>query len=126
MRIEYLRAVCVEINAKAPTSFWAASEETLARAWNGIGPEHWPKWMRGAVSVLLRPFNAAALIHDWEFSMRGNKTFWHFTAANARLVENIAREAIFDCHPAIIPWGIAAGILCEVFGWRAYKEGKLK
>ena len=125
MKLEYLRAVCVEIGAKAPSSFWAASDETLARAWNGIGPEHWPKWMRGAVSALLRPFSAAALIHDWEFS-NPVKTVRGFTAANARLVENIAREAIFDCHPAIIPWGIAAGVLCEVFGWKAYKEGKLK
>ena len=125
MRIEYLRAVCVEINAKAPESFWEADFETLGRAWNGIGPEHWPCWMRGAVSVLLRPFNAAALIHDWEFS-QPEKTFGSFTAANARLIENIVRESLFNCHVGIIPWGIAAGILCELFGWKAYKEGKLK
>lgn len=125
MKIENLLAMCAEIGAKAPASFWAASDETLARAWNGIGPEHWPKWMRGAVSALLRPFSAAALIHDWEFS-NPVKTVKGFTAANARLTGNIIREAIFDCHPALIPWGIAAGVLCEIFGWRAYKEGKLK
>ena len=125
MKIEYLREMCAEIGAKAPPSFWAASDETLARAWNGIGPEHWPKRMRGAVSVLLCPFSAAALIHDWEFS-QPQKTLGGFTAANARLVGNIIREAIFDCHPTLIPWGIAAGILCEVFGWKAYKDGQLK
>lgn len=125
MRLEYLRAVCVEIRAKAPSSFWDADLETLSRAWNGIGPEYWWGWLRMAVSWLLRPFSAASLIHDWEFSQPG-KTFAKFTAANAHLIENIAREAIFNCHVGIIPCGIAAGVLCEIFGWRAYKEGKLK
>ena len=40
MKIEYLRVICAEIGANAPASFWTASDETLARAWNGIGPEH--------------------------------------------------------------------------------------
>ena len=125
MTVELLRTICMEIHASAPPEFWTVPNEELARAWNGIGPEHWPKWTRKFMSTLLRPFSAAALIHDWEYS-RSIKSFGMFTDANMRLVENVAREAVFDCHPALIPWGIIAGILCEFFGWKAYKEGKLK
>ena len=123
MRIQFLRAFCHEFRAAAPDSFWTASDAELAQAFNGIGAEHWPKWMRSALTILLRPFQAAALIHDWEYS-RNAKSYRAFTLANVHLAVNIAREALYDCRPGVIPAGVLAALLCQIFGWRAYKRGK--
>lgn len=122
-RISYLRAFCCEFHAVAPGSFWSASDSELARAFNGIGAEHWPKWLRTALNSLLRPFQAAALVHDWEYSQKA-KSFRAFTAANWHLAVNIIREALYDCHPGVIPAGALAALLCQIFGWYAYKHGK--
>ena len=124
-RIPYLRAFCNEFHAVAPDSFWNASDAELALVFNGIGAEHSPKCLRTALTALLRPFQAAALIHDWEYSQEA-KTFHTFTAANWRLAVNIAREALYDCHPGVIPAGLLAAILCQIFGWHAYKNGRLR
>ena len=122
-RILYLRAFCNEFHAAAPDSFWDASDTELAQAFNGIGAEHWPKWLRNSMTALLRPFQAAALVHDWEYSQK-DKNYGAFTSANWHLAVNIAREALYDCHPGVIPFGILAAVLCQIFGWRAYQNGK--
>ena len=124
-RIPFLRAFCNEFHADAPDSFWCASDAELAMAYNGIGAEHWPKWLRTALTVLLRPFQAAALVHDWEYSQEA-KCFRAFTAANWHLAVNVAREALYDCRPGVIPAGALAALLCQFFGWRAYCNGKLR
>ena len=122
-RIRYLRAFCYEFHAAAPESFWSASDAELAQAYNGVGAEHWPKTLRLFLTALLRPFQAAALVHDWEYSQDA-KTYRAFTAANWHLAVNIAREALYDCRPGMIPAGILAAALCQVFGWRAYWNGR--
>ena len=124
-RIPYLRAFCNEFHASAPDSFWDASEIELAQAFNGIGTDRWPNWLRTALTALLRPFQAAALVHDWEYSQR-IKSYRAFSAANWRLAVNIAREALYDCHPSVIPAGALAALLCQSFGWHAYKTGRLR
>ena len=121
-RIPYLRAFCYEFHAAAPDSFWNASDAELAQAFNGIGAAHWPTWMRVMLTALLRPFQAAALIHDWEYSQK-IKNYRAFTVANWHLGVNIIREALYDCHPGVIPAGALAALLCQSFGWRAYKNG---
>ena len=124
MRIHFLRAFCHEFHAAAPDSFWSASDVELALAFNGIGAEHWPKWLRTVLTVLLRPFQAAAFVHDWEYS-RNDKSYRAFTVANWRLAVNVAREAMYDCRPGVIPAGALAALLCQLFGWRAYLNGRL-
>ena len=124
-RILYLRAFCCEFHALAPDSFWSASDVELAQAFNGIGAEHWPNWLRTAMTALLRPFQAAALVHDWEYSQDA-KNFRAFTAANWHLGVNIIREALYDCHPGVIPAGVLAAMLCQLFGWSAYLNGRLR
>lgn len=124
-RISYLRAFCSEFHAAAPDSFWAASDEELAKAYNGIGADHWPTWLRTVLTALLRPFQAAALVHDWEYS-REVKDYRAFAAANWRLAVNIALEAVYDCRPGMIPAGVLAAVLCQLFGWRAYRKGRLR
>ena len=124
-KIEYLRRFCEEFHAAAPKSFWDATEDELRRAYNGIGPDRWPAWIRAVITALLRPFQAAAFVHDWEFSLP-EKTVAAFTMANLRLAQNVAREAIYDCRPFMIFAGIPIAVLCEICGWSAYKEGKLR
>ena len=124
-RIPYLRAFCYEFHAAAPVSFWTATDNELARAFNGIGAEQWPKQLRFALTVLLRPFQAAALVHDWEYSQKA-KSYRTFTAANWHLAVNITREALYDCRPGVIPAGALAALLCQAFGWHAYKTGTIK
>jgi len=124
-RIPYLRAFCNEFHAIAPDSFWIASDSELAQSFNGIGAEHWPKWLRAMLTALLRAFQAAALVHDWEYS-RNPKTYRAFTAANWHLAVNIAREALYDCRPGVIPAGALAALLCQIFGWRAFRKGRLR
>lgn len=121
----FLRELCREIHAAAPDSFWAASDAELVRAFNGIGPERWPCRIRGAVTRMLRPFQSAALVHDWEYSLP-DKSYSAFTKANLRLAANVAREALYDCRVSLVPAGIAAAVLCQVFGYAAYRRGRLK
>lgn len=122
-RAQFLRAFCREFGAFAPESFWHASESELADACNGVGPDHWPAWIRRVVTWLLRPLEASAEIHDWEYSML-HKSFRSFTAANAHLAANVMLEAVYDCRPSCMLTGILAAFVCQVFGWRAYRTGR--
>lgn len=124
-RAPFLRALCLEIHADAPDSFWTAPDSELARAYNGIGPDRWPGWIRGAVTRLLRPFQAAAFVHDWEYSLP-EKSYRAFAAANFRLAANVVREALYDCRISLVPAGIAAAVLCQLFGYAAWRRGRLK
>ena len=123
--VPFLRALCREINAAAPDSFWSATDFELTRAYNGVGADHWPDAFRSVVTALLRPFQAAAFIHDWEFSLP-EKTYRTFTAANFRLAANVAREALYDCRISLVTAGIAAALLCQIFGYAAYRRGRLR
>ncbi len=125
MNIKFLWEFCCQIKAAAPPEFWTTPIDELRRAWNGIGPEDWPEWARRLLDWLLRPFAAAALIHDFEFS-REYKSYGMFTDANIRLCINIAKTAIFERKPLLIPSGVAAGLLCQIFGYKAYQNGKLR
>lgn len=122
-RAQFLRAFCCEFEAFAPDSFWKASGSELAAACNGVGPDHWPVWLRYAFSWLLRPLEASAEIHDWEYSLPV-KSYRNFTAANARLAANVMLEAFYDCRPVCMPAGILAALVCQLFGWYAYKKGR--
>ena len=121
-RAQFLRAFCNEFDALAPESFWMASESELAAACNGVGPEHWPACLRHMLTLLLRPLEASAEIHDWEYSLP-HKSFRSFTAANVHLAANVILEAVYDCRPVCMLAGILAAFVCQVFGWRAYKNG---
>ncbi len=122
-RTRFLRAFCNEFGAFAPESFWKASDVELTVACNGVGPERWPCGMRKLCSWLLRPLEASAAIHDWEYS-QPDKSFRAFSAANARLAANVMLEALYDCRPACMLMGIAAALACQFFGWSAYKNGR--
>ena len=125
MNVKFLWNLCVEIRASAPPEFWTVPMDELERAYNGVGPDDWPEWVRNFVSFLLRPFAAAALVHDFEFS-RDYKSYGMFTDANMRLIVNVAKFAMYDRRPVLVFYGVLAGLLCQAFGYRAYKNGKLR
>lgn len=122
---EFRRAFCRQFGAAVDPSFWCASGRELDAACNGVGPGHWPRWTRWILSVLLRPLDASSAPHDWEYSLP-NKSYWHFTRANLRLAVNCTREALYDVRPIVIPLGIIAALFCQIFGWRAYLNGRLR
>jgi hypothetical protein len=53
------------------------------------------------------------------------KSYWHFTQANYRLAINAGKEALYYFCPVVIPLGIIAALFCQIFGWRAYLNGRL-
>ena len=120
---EFRRLFCARFGALAPASFWNASEAELDAACNGVGVDRWPCWLRAALSVLLRPLDASSGPHDWEYSLP-DKSYWRFTRANIRLAVNSCKEALYDVRPVVIPLGVFAAVLCQMFGWRAYLTGK--
>lgn len=120
---KFRRLFCSRFGALAPDSFWNASESELDAACNGVGADRWPCWLRAVLSALLRPLDASSAPHDWEYSLP-DKSYRHFTRANIRLAVNSCKEALYDVHPAVIPLGILAAVLCQLFGWHAYLTGK--
>ena len=105
--------------------FWSASEAELDAACNGVGPEHWPRRGRWLISWFLRPLDASSAPHDWEYSLP-KKSYWRFTRANWRLAVNCTKEALYDVRIGVIPLGLIAALLCQIFGWRAYRNGRLR
>ena len=122
-RAHFLRAFCNEFGAFAPEPFWDASGSELAAACNGVGPDGWPAWLRHILSWLLRPLEASSEIHDWEFSMR-EKSYRKFTLSNLHLAANVMLEAVYDCRPLCMLTGLFAAFVCQLFGWRTYKNGR--
>ena len=79
----------------------------------------------GSGRWLLKPFFTAALPHDWEFS-QPEKSFRAFTLANLRFAWNSCLEALDERRPPMIASGVALAVLCQIFGWGGYKQGRLK
>ena len=114
----------------APADFFATDKKILRECYNGIGAEAWSSRFRKFVTWLLEPFEADALIHDWEFSF-APRTYKAFTAANWRFLCNGIRLAVYT-HKfnfrAVISQSIKAvllAFLCQLFGWRAYKNKEI-
>lgn len=103
------------------------SIETLARDFNGIGPEWFPAKLREAIDKLHADLLPMAFIHDVRWS-HSEGTHEYFTASNEELKENGYKIA-----KARYPWYRPAryarmnqarvfGNLCQVFGWSAYRQ----
>ncbi len=97
-----------------PRDFFRTPVADLQKCCNGVGPARWHRITRRIFSGLLHFLNEAAVIHDWEFTYQP-KTYFHFTKANLRLVFNAAMRG----HPVS---GLAAGVLCQLFGWQEYQK----
>ena len=118
--IKYLQQMAIALRFSFPKNFKSYSSKRLIRLYNGVGADWMPKWLRKVTTWLCRLLcdkaEAAVLIHDFEYT-RKKTSYWRFTVANVRLTYNAAKSS----RPFL---GIAAAILCQLFGWGAYKAGK--
>ena len=114
--IRYLRQTAVALKFSFPPNFKRYNSKRLLRCYNGVGAEWMPDWLLKIVTFLCDRLEAPALIHDFEY-VHGAKSYWRFTVANVRLAYNAAKSRR-------LLLGIAAAIICPLFGWYAYKHGK--
>lgn len=113
--ITKLRRRIIARKMLAPDGFFKCPTKQLRKYYNGIGPERWSPFLRKKVTSALDILEAPALIHDFEFSQK-EKSYWRFTCANFRLLVNAWKDKCFAA-------GLAAGVICQFFGYRAYKRG---
>lgn len=118
--IKYLRQMAIALKFSFPKNFKSYSSKRLVRLYNGVGAEWMPEWLRKVMTWLVRLLcdkaEAAVLIHDFEFT-REAKSYYKFTKANLRLAYNCFRS-----RRLLV--GICAAVICQLFGWSAYKSGK--
>ena len=118
--IKHLRQMAIALKFSFPPTFKGYSSKRLVKLYNGVGAEWMPRMFRNVVTWIVRLLcdkaEAAVLIHDFEYT-RKKKSYWRFTVANVRLAYNAAKSR----RPFL---GIAAAILCQLFGWGAYKAGR--
>ena len=114
--IKYLRAEAVAKHFSLPPKFKKTNSAIMSKMYNGIGAEWMPKWLVYIVTFICDRLEAPALVHDFEYST-GKKTYWRFTVANMRFFLNSAK-----CKRPLL--GMAACVICQLFGWYAFKHGK--
>ncbi|MDD3155188.1 MAG: hypothetical protein PHS41_10000 [Victivallaceae bacterium] len=123
-----MRTECRELGVIAPPEFWGASDAFLGECYNGIGPEAWPAWARKLATLILNRHELEAYVHDFEYAS-ARRSFWRFTVANARFainscIINIHRYGLTRLAWAFAGTGIVLAVLCQLFGWRGFKETK--
>lgn len=112
--VRKLKMHCFEARLSMPEMFRFASQAQLQACYNGVGPDRWSSCFRRFTTWVLTFLEAPALIHDWEYEYQP-KTYGAFTLANLRLAYNAAK----DRHPVA---GVAAAVLCQLFGWIGFKN----
>ncbi|WP_337748050.1 hypothetical protein [Victivallis vadensis] len=139
--IETLLAHCREVGILTAPGFWDTPVETLRGYYNGIGPDAWSSRLRRLTTFLLRPFELAALPHDYEYAT-APRTYLAFTIANLRFAANAMLEA-YHRHPVRLPlnktgrrelrrlaamilFGLLLAVLCQCFGWKGFKNTKIE
>jgi hypothetical protein len=114
--ILYLIHYAKENNFSFPNGFLKKTAQWHQRHYNGIGAEWMPSRLRKNVTKALRHMEPHALLHDFEF-LQNNKSYWNFTKANFRLwVNGIKSRHIWS--------GFVLFVICQLFAWSAWKEGK--
>lgn len=103
----------------------ALPTDTLAKCYNGTGPEFLPAEIRHKLDELANPFLPAVMVHDVEFEFSdGSVSSFH--AANLRLLINC-----LSCARASMPWyswrryvlileAYSLYRACQKFGWIAW------
>ena len=75
--IDDLLTIIEKAKLETPPYWRLLQKNTIARCWNGIGPDAWPPEVRGSLSFILRTCKPAALIHDVEFQHSdGTRATW--------------------------------------------------
>jgi len=147
-KIHGLRTLAIMHNLDMPDSFKNATDETIRTVYNGCGPDHFNSvfdWLAehvfkvkpDQVDDVLRDkltahyafFEAAFMIHDWDFQ-NSDGTESSFHTANKRLYANCKRlvaallswwkEPIAKAKREIQCWNIFTA--CERFGLEAWQS----
>ena len=116
--LKALRAEVQRYNMIRLKSFDRARYATLAKVCNGIGAEWMPKWARRITTFCMRKIESCACVHDWDYEFLPT-SYWNFSVANLRLFYNSCKKCEFRI-------GFFSFIICQVAGWKAFKDGKLK
>ena len=114
--IRYLRQTAIALKFSFPPGFKRYNSDRLLNLYNGVGADWMPKFARRFLSWAFPFLEAPALLHDYEFTHGKKKSYWRFSVANVRLAYNCARN-----RQLLI--GIAAAVICQIFGWSAYRNG---
>ena len=102
------------------------TDEELAKIYNGLGPDSFPRWLRAVITDLNPLLEPVASIHDIE---------WHeadgsreaFNAANQRWTRNGDRVAPVEVRAGdprrylLMNRVRRFGNYCQAFGWSAWK-----
>ena len=99
--IAKLRAIALDAGLEMPDDFRATSNVDLALAYNGIGSEGLPATVREALTVALSIFQAAALIHDYQYSRLQSAGLFideAREAADAMFYRNCKKLACYYSH----------------------------
>ena len=127
--IAELRQKCASLELEGREILDDFSDEELQVHCNGIGPEAFPRWARDIVSGLHPSLEAAAFIHDGEWS--GTEcSKEHFSASNERFKTNgyICARAFYSWYNPlrylVMNQARRFGNYCHCFGFNFYRKGK--
>lgn len=109
-------------------SCWTKDEGALQKVYNGCGPDWLPAPVRKWLTSHFSFFEAAFLIHDWEFAQK-DKSLDSFHGANSRLHANCWRLVTrniskFNFPKRILYYARCHEIYfaCEQFGKSAWMD----
>ncbi len=124
-----LKGLCKKYELEAAPEFWQAPENAIQDIFNGAGPDWLPKWGRDILSQLLRLYQGAFIVHDFDFAI-ADKTEEGFKKANERMWKNMKK--ILNKEYPLSKWSLwhrraqwhwrafAAYRACVRCGWPAW------
>ena len=121
-----VREKVLELELRLPRGFKRCPINTLAKVYNGLGPDRFPEWLRRVITWLLAIFRPAAMPHDYRYTY-GEKSYWAFAVANIQLAIDCmmvamdmrsVRRMLLDAA-----LGLFLALLCQMFGYSGYKQG---
>ena len=108
------------------------TNEKVASACNGCGPESWPPEKRAALGAWLRTFTPAFHVHDCRFTYDNDLSAVKFKTANDELEENCLLLADLKygwynpCRYIARHKGHLVAMMCRIFGWSAWEDAYYK
>ncbi|MCP3966813.1 MAG: hypothetical protein GY750_16135 [Lentisphaerae bacterium] len=129
--IRKLKNIIHEYDLEAPEGFYLLSVKELSSIYNGAGPDWIGDWGREKLTSRLDLFEAAFLVHDFEYAC-SDHTEEGFEEANKRMWQNM-RKIIFGIYSwhKISDWdniaywlvkAFAAYRACARLGWSAWLD----
>ncbi|MCP3967198.1 MAG: hypothetical protein GY750_19135 [Lentisphaerae bacterium] len=129
--IRKLKNIIHEYDLEAPDNFFLCTDKELSAMYNGAGPDWLGDWGRERLTSRLDLFEAAFLIHDFEYAC-SDHTEEGFEEANNRMWQNM-RKIIFAVYSwrKISNWdniaywlvkAFAAYRACARLGWSTWMD----